>query len=177
MERFDLKRALAGEPLITRGGIPASGFRKNCVDGTLPYIADVGEGDFWWYAEDGTAPDAGKDGEFDLFMLQETFGDASDSSATSDSTTSIATGTPVESGSLSKMLEHRHDVRLEWSEPWQAESEFGDDIHAHIKMSATVHDCINSQRRYWTGMGMDHRGMDRDLLLDFMALYFAGVVR
>ena len=85
MHKFDLQRALAGEPLITRGGLPAGNFRENKQKNLWhPYLADVGDGDFWFYEANGTAPGAGYGDELDLFMLHETSGAEAASSATHD---------------------------------------------------------------------------------------------
>ena len=45
-----------------------------------------------------------------------------------------------------ELLEQRHNVKLQWVEPWQACGPQGNPLNAHIELSATVHDCINMQR-------------------------------
>lgn len=99
MHKFDPQRALAGEPLITRDGqtdirlVEQQDFNYS----SFPLKFSVSGYEFW-YRLDGTICIGEGDEADDLFMLHETSGDTSDSSATADSTTSIATGTPVESG-------------------------------------------------------------------------------
>lgn len=45
-----------------------------------------------------------------------------------------------------ELLEGRHEIKLEWAEPWPACGPEGNDLDAHITISATVHDCVNTAR-------------------------------
>jgi hypothetical protein len=89
MHKFDLQRALAGEPLITRKGDPIYKFRIVGHNADFPYEADDATGYTELYTDCGRVFYSIETSE-DLFMLHETSGNASDASAPE--------GTPVESG-------------------------------------------------------------------------------
>lgn len=74
---------------------------------------------------------------------------------------------------IEKLLESRHEVVLEWDEPWAAFAPQGEPIDAHVTMRATVHDCVNMARIPWAERGTTHQGRDRELLLDFIAVHGA----
>jgi hypothetical protein len=82
----------------------------------------------------------------------------------------------VESTSLSALLEFRHETLLQWCEPWPACGPEGNDLDAHIILRATIHDCINMQRRVAKEAGRSTMGGDRGHLLDFMASHWARFV-
>ena len=82
----------------------------------------------------------------------------------------------VESTALFALLESRHETLLQWCEPWSACGPEGNDLNAHIILRATVHDCINMQRRVAKAAGRSTMGDDRNHLLDFMAIHWARVV-
>lgn len=63
---FDLKRALAGEPLVTRDGRKVTSFSINC-DHDYPYRARINE-DSLIFTSAGSYYDDGRKNEFDLFM-------------------------------------------------------------------------------------------------------------
>ena len=75
------------------------------------------------------------------------------------------------------MLENRHTWRCEWCEPWPATGPEGNDVSAHITLSATIHDCINLERSVSKAAGRPTEGKDGDRLLDFIAVHWAKVVR
>lgn len=78
---------------------------------------------------------------------------------------------------LIEMLEQRHTLFLEWSEPREARSADGVSLEAHLTCRATVHDCVNMARlarfQYDLASGP---GMDEDLLNDFISVHWASVV-
>lgn len=76
---------------------------------------------------------------------------------------------------LSDLLERRHEAQLEWCEPWLACGPEGNDLDAHVTLRATVHDCINMQRRAAREAGRQTMGDDANHLLDFMAVHWASV--
>ena len=82
----------------------------------------------------------------------------------------------VESTALSALLEARHETMLQWCEPWPACGPEGNDLDAHIILRATVHDCINMQRRAAASAGRPTMGDDGNHLLDFMAIHWTRVV-
>lgn len=72
-----------------------------------------------------------------------------------------------------EMLEQRHETRLCWLEPWPAVGPDGNDITAHVEHRATVHDCINMNRRVAKASGRLTMGDDINHLRDFMAVHWA----
>jgi len=82
----------------------------------------------------------------------------------------------VESTDLVALLESRHETMLQWCEPWPACGPEGNDLDAHIILRATIHDCINIQRRAAKAAGQQTMGDDANHLLDFMAIHWAQVV-
>lgn len=52
MEKFDLSRALAGEPIVDAQGRGYIGFKKADYDYSLPYFAYEGKNS-WWFNENG----------------------------------------------------------------------------------------------------------------------------
>lgn len=72
-----------------------------------------------------------------------------------------------------ELLESRHRTILQWHEPWTACGPEGNDLQAHVALRATVHDCINLQRRAAKAAGRPTMGRDADHLLDFMAIHWA----
>lgn len=78
--------------------------------------------------------------------------------------------------SCSALLESRHETFLQWCEPWPACGPEGNDLDAHIVLRATVHDCINMQRRVAKAAGRPTMGDDGNHLLDFMAIHWTRVV-
>jgi len=77
---------------------------------------------------------------------------------------------------LFALLESRHETMLQWCEPWPACGPEGDDVDAHIILRATVHDCINMQRRVAKAAGRPTMGGDKNHLLDFMVIHWTRTV-
>jgi hypothetical protein len=77
---------------------------------------------------------------------------------------------------LFALLESRHKTLLQWCEPWPACGPEGNDVDAHIVLRATVHDCINMQRRLTKAAGRPTMGDDGNHLLDFIAIHWARVL-
>lgn len=86
------------------------------------------------------------------------------------------TGAPPAALDVGALLERRHVAVLEWCEPWPACGPEGNDLDAHVTLRATVHDCINLQRRVARSSGRPTVGDDENHLLDFMAVHTARVV-
>lgn len=78
--------------------------------------------------------------------------------------------------SLFALLESRHETLLQWCDPWPACGPEGNDLDAHVILRATVHDCINMQRRVAKAAGRPTMGDDGNHLLDFMAIHCTRVV-
>lgn len=78
--------------------------------------------------------------------------------------------------SCSALLDSRHETFLQWCEPWPACGPEGNDLDAHIILRATVHDCINMQRRVAKSAGRPTMGDDENHMLDFIAVHWARVV-
>jgi hypothetical protein len=74
------------------------------------------------------------------------------------------------------LLESRHETMLQWLEPWPACGPEGNDLDAYITLRATVHDCINMQRRAAKDAGHPTMGEDEKHLLDFIATHGAQAV-
>lgn len=81
------------------------------------------------------------------------------------------------SSHLMKWLENRHQVILEWGEPWPASGPEGNDLDAHVTLRATVHDCINLSRAVARSKGLPTQGNDAEFLLDFIAVHWAEPVK
>ena len=77
---------------------------------------------------------------------------------------------------LVRLLEFRHETQLQWCEPWPARGPEDNELDAHIKLSASVHDCINMQRVVWSNQGEEHLRRDKDLLLDFIAIHWCKII-
>jgi len=75
-----------------------------------------------------------------------------------------------------EMLETRMTTELEWCEPWPAVGPEGNSLDAHVKLRATVHDCINMRRAVARNSGRPTRGNDREFLLDFIAVNLANTL-
>ena len=78
---------------------------------------------------------------------------------------------------VARLIEGRHAIWLEWNEPWPATAPQGDVIDAHVKIRATVHDCINLARSVAKAAGRPTMGQDEEFLLDFIAIHWASEVR
>lgn len=74
---------------------------------------------------------------------------------------------------VEEMLESRHETWLQWCEPWPACGPQGNELDAHVTMSATVHDCVNLQRKVAKLANRPTMGDDRNHLLDFIAIHWA----
>jgi hypothetical protein len=79
-------------------------------------------------------------------------------------------------GDLAQLLEARHTAMLEWAEPWPACGPEGNALDAHVRLRATVHDCINLQRAADKQAGRPTMGDDERRLGDFIAVHWATVV-
>lgn len=71
------------------------------------------------------------------------------------------------------LLEARHTAVLQWYEPWPACGPDGCELGAHITLRATVHDCINIQRRVDLESGRTVDGDDMRRLGEFMTVFWA----
>jgi hypothetical protein len=78
---------------------------------------------------------------------------------------------------LFALLESRHETVLQWCEPWPACGPDGNDLDAHIILRATIHDCINMQRRAAKAAGRPTMGDDKNHLLDFMVIHWTRTVK
>lgn len=74
------------------------------------------------------------------------------------------------------MLETRHETKLAWDDPWEACGPEGNELTAHVEHRATVHDCINIERRHAKLRGQPTSGNDAGFLSDFMAVNRARVI-
>lgn len=76
-----------------------------------------------------------------------------------------------------EMLEARHTTWLQWCEPWPSVGPEGNGLLADVMLMATVHDCINLQRRVWqTHKATENLvGQDAKLLDEFMMVHWASV--
>lgn len=86
---------------------------------------------------------------------------------------SRAAGTEM---TTAEMLEGRHELYLEWCEPFRARGPEGNELDARIVLKATIHDCINMQRAAMKQNGFPTMGNDERFMLDFMAVHWATVV-
>ena len=74
---------------------------------------------------------------------------------------------------IDKMLENRMSVYLEWVVPWPACGADGNNLDACVIHRATVNDCINMARRAARETGHSIDIIDREFLLDFIAVHWA----
>jgi hypothetical protein len=77
---------------------------------------------------------------------------------------------------LTELLESRHETLLQWSEPWPACGPEGNELDAHVVLRASIHDCINLNRRAAKAAGRPTMGDDGTHLLDFMASHWTRFV-
>jgi len=83
---------------------------------------------------------------------------------------------PQQQPSIEQILQNRHIWKLRSFEPWPAFDGNNERVDAHIRLEISVEDAINRERVRWFNQGKDHRGMDRELLLDYIALNAAVVI-
>jgi len=76
---------------------------------------------------------------------------------------------------ISALLESRHETMIQWCEPWPACGPDGNDLRADVILRASVHDCINMQRRVAKAAGRPTIGDDANHLIDFIAVHWAKV--
>jgi hypothetical protein len=74
------------------------------------------------------------------------------------------------------ILENRHNWRFRYFEPWQAIDSLGSELDAHVTVELSINDAINMERVAWAEKGIEHARMDRELMLDFMAVHGAVVI-
>ena len=77
---------------------------------------------------------------------------------------------------INEILENRHKTLLEWESGWESCGPEGNELSANVVHRATVHDCINIERRHAKFRGHPTSGNDAGLLKDFMDLNFARVI-
>lgn len=75
-----------------------------------------------------------------------------------------------------KLLEDRHVTYLEWNEQREATGPGGNNLDAHIIIRATVHDCINLQRRVAKFNNLPTMGNDMQFLDEFMNVNWVRVI-
>lgn len=73
-------------------------------------------------------------------------------------------------------VNRRHEVRLQWLEPWPGVDVEGKEVTAHILLQATVHDCINLQRAALRGRKNTVIISDEDLLINFVVANHAFII-
>ena len=78
----------------------------------------------------------------------------------------------VDNMTINEMLEKRHEVYLEWHEPRPGISSDGNEVHANVTLSATVHDCINMSRAVFKHNNLKINREDIIYLLDFFDLHY-----
>lgn len=76
--------------------------------------------------------------------------------------------------SIEEMLEHRYQWNLLWEEPWPATTVSRDDTYGCVTSYATIHDCINMQRR--NTLKSPKTFTDSELLWDFMTVHHARLI-
>jgi hypothetical protein len=74
------------------------------------------------------------------------------------------------------LLKNRHKVFLEWLEPLPACGPEGNDLDAHVTLRATVHDCINMERRADMMRGNDPIRNDARRLTDFINVHWCNII-
>lgn len=76
-----------------------------------------------------------------------------------------------------KLLLKRHEIRLVWHEPHSSVGPEGNHLDAHVKLSASIHDCVNMQRLNYMSHNypISGEGIDAQLLLDFIAVHWAEI--
>jgi hypothetical protein len=78
---------------------------------------------------------------------------------------------------IQELLKNR-GTKLEWLEPWAGCDSDLKDVDSHIRLSATVEDCINLQRRILKNKGrLDLCNDDEGILVDFVAIHWATIVK
>ena len=77
---------------------------------------------------------------------------------------------------VNEMLEARHETLLEWDDPWEACGPDGNEITANVTHRATVHDCINIERRHAKLRKHPTCGSNAEFLLDFISVNWARVI-
>lgn len=76
-----------------------------------------------------------------------------------------------------ELLKNRHTYKLQWCEPWPGKTADGNEIDCHIELIATVHDCINMERRTALLSGKGSGLPDYILIDSFIATHWAQVLK
>lgn len=74
------------------------------------------------------------------------------------------------------ILKNRHLWRLKYFDLWAAIDEDGKEVSVYATVLLSIHDAINLERLRWVSKGVAHKGMDRELMLDFVAVHGAVVI-
>ena len=73
--------------------------------------------------------------------------------------------------SVEYMLENRHEVNLEWYEPWPGRQRDGGQIDCHMTIKASVHHCVYLYRE--SHADSQSQMTDAECLQSFIAVHWA----
>ena len=78
---------------------------------------------------------------------------------------------------IGRMLEARHELRIDWDRLQPACGPEGNVLTAYVTMKASVHDCINIQRMVEKEAGRETSGQDGKFLRDFISAHWHRNIR
>lgn len=74
-----------------------------------------------------------------------------------------------------EILSRRHELAIEWCEPWQGLSALGKECDVHVILRAGVDGCIALQRATWVEVGYTkaHTASEEEALEEFIVVHWA----
>ena len=75
-----------------------------------------------------------------------------------------------------EILSRRHELIVEWCEPWQGLSAYGKECYAHVTLRTSVDGCIALQRAAWKDIEDARAASEEAALEEFVVVHWAIVV-
>lgn len=78
-----------------------------------------------------------------------------------------------------EILNRRHELAIEWCEPWQGCSTSGKECDVHVTFRTSVDGCIALQRKAWAEVGYTkaNTASEEDAITEFIVVHWATVVK
>lgn len=78
-----------------------------------------------------------------------------------------------------EILSRRHELAIEWCEPWQGLSISGKECDVHVTLRVSVDACIALQRKAWVEVGYAkaNTASEEDAIEEFIVVHWATVVK
>lgn len=77
-----------------------------------------------------------------------------------------------------EILNRRHELVVEWCEPWQGLSAGGKECDAHVTLRTSVDGCIALQRKAWVEAGYvrANTASEEDAIAEFIIVHWATII-